>query len=74
MEPCLSISLVKFSNSFADLFALIKSNSESELHGLFDCFVVFRSDVHQLITRICSGGLSINPVPKSGTSCEVISN
>ncbi len=65
VEPYLSISLVKLSNSFAGLFTLIKTKLEPEPHGLFDCFVVFRSDVHQLITRVCSGGLSINRVPKS---------
>ncbi len=65
MEPYLSISLVKLSNSFADLFAQKKTKLESEPRGLFDCFVVFCTDVHQVITRVCSGGLSINRVPKS---------
>ncbi len=56
VEPYLSISLVKLSNSFADLFAQKKTKLESEPRGLFDCFVVFCTDVHQL---------SINRVPKS---------
>ncbi len=68
VETYLSKSLVKLSISFADLFALIKIKLESEPHGLFDWFVVFRSDVHQLITRVRSGGLSINRCPNQRLS------
>ncbi len=60
VDPYLSMPLVKLSNSFADLFVLKKTNLESKPHGLFDCcvslcFVVFCTDIHQLITRACSG-------------------
>ncbi len=48
MEPYLSLSLVKLSNSYADLFVLKKTKLETKPHGLLDFFscVLYR---HSLI-------------------------